>query len=104
MDGRAREFRFPSEREASRPLIRASEPTVPCLILEGDRDFEGARDFTPLRLPGRGARALRASTAWGRALSTTGRIEGCSALRVTLSMRLSSPAPIRRRPISGDCR
>lgn len=104
MAGRETAFRFGSDKEASRSLVRAPCEAVPCLRREGDRESEGASDFTSFRLPGRAERARLASSAWGLLLSTAGRRFGCSALRATLSMRSSSLRPIWRRPMSGDWR
>lgn len=76
MAGRETAFRLVSDIEASRPLVRTPELIPPCLRRDGDMEFEGARDFTALRLPGRTASALLASRAWGRELSTAGRTLG----------------------------
>lgn len=103
-DDRSTVFRLPPDTRSLRSLIRDPVSTRFCLRRDEDREFEGATDLTSLRLPGRSARARRAATAWGRALSTAGRIEGCWALRSTLSMRVRSPSPIWRRPMSGDWR
>jgi hypothetical protein len=102
MAGRETAFRFGSDREASRSLVRAPCEAVLCLRREGDREFDGASDFTSFRLPGRAERARLASSAWGLILSTAGRRFGCSALRATLSIRPSSFAPSWRRAMSGD--
>lgn len=104
MVGRETAPRSAAGRDEFRSLVRAPELTAPCLRREEDKEFEGASAFTPFRPPGRSAKARRAAMAWGRALSTVGRIEGCSALRETLSMRLSSSVPMWRRPMSGDWR
>jgi hypothetical protein len=102
MAGRETAFRFGPDKDASFSRVRAPDGTAPCLRRAGDTEFAGGTDFTSLRLPGRTASARLASIAWGRELSTAGRILGCSALRATLLIRPSSPDPICRRAMSGD--
>jgi len=76
MAGRETAFRFGLDTDAPRSLVRAPCETAPCRRREEDTELAGGKDFTALRLPDRTASARLASMAWGRALSTAGRILG----------------------------
>jgi len=104
MTGRETPFRLGSDPDASRSLVRTPCERPASLSREEDKELAGGTDFTSFRLPGRTASARLASIAWGRALSTAGRILGCSPLRATRPIRSSSPDPTWRRAMSGDWR
>ncbi|MCX6568162.1 MAG: hypothetical protein NT147_03810 [Candidatus Aminicenantes bacterium] len=102
MAGRETAFRFGLDGDMSLSLARTPCEPPACLSREGVREFDGGTDFTSFRLPGRTASARLASIAWGRELSMTGRILGCSPLRATRPIRSRSPDAIWRRAMSWD--
>ncbi len=102
MAGRETAFRSGLDGDISLAFARTPCEPPACLSREAVTEFAGGRDFTSFRPPGRTASARLASIAWGRELSRTGRILGCSPLRATRPIRSRSTDAIWRRAMSWD--